>query len=72
MEAIREFRKLKGTQIRVDLPARFRDMHVEIIVLPLEGKKEKSNGKYESLLTSEFSLKKDWNLPAEDKAWQNL
>ncbi len=30
------------------------------------------NSHLEALLTSESSLKKDWNLPKEDKAWQNL
>ena len=70
MEAIREIKKVKGRQITVDLPARFRNMNVEIIVLPF--KQEKSNGKHEALMTSESALKKDWNLPQEDKSWQSL
>ena len=35
-------------------------------------KQENINGKLEALMTSESSLRKDWNLPQEDKAWQSL
>ena len=72
MEAIREIKKVKNNQITMDLPARFKNAKVEIIVLPLELKNGKSNGKHEILMTSESALKKDWNLPREDKAWQSL
>ncbi len=72
MEAIREIRKVKDGHITVDLPARFRNIDVEIIVLPFKIKQTKANNKDEVLLTSESALKKDWNLPVEDKAWQNL
>ena len=72
MEAIREIKKVKNNQITVDLPARFKNIEVEIIVLPLGKNQEKTNGKHETLVTSESSLKKDWNLPQEDKAWQSL
>ena len=70
MEAIREIKKVKDNQITVDLPARFRNMNVEVIILPF--RQEKLNGKHEILITSESSLKKDWNLPQEDKAWRSL
>ena len=72
MEAIREIKKVKGDRVTVDLPARFRNVEVEIIVLPVKAKQERSNGKLEALVTSESSLKKDWDLPQEDKAWQSL
>jgi len=72
MEAIREIKKVKGDQITVDLPVRFRNTDVEVIVLPLNVKQPKLNGKHEILLTSESALRKDWNLPVEDRAWQSL
>jgi len=72
MEAIREIKKVRGDQVTVDLPVRFRNVEVEIIVLPVKAKQEKTNGKLEALMTSESALRKDWNLSQEDKAWQNL
>ncbi len=72
MEAIREIKRVKNNKITVDLPVRFRNAEVEIIVLPLKEKQEKNNGKLEALVASESSLKKDWNLPQEDRAWQSL
>ncbi len=71
MDAIREIKKVKGGQITVDLPARFKNMNVEVIVLPVEQEKI-TNGKREVLMTSESALRKDWDLPQEDKAWQSL
>ena len=72
MEAIREIKKVRGHQITVDLPARFKNRDVEIIVLPIKVKHKKINGKSEVLITSESALKKDWNLHQEDKAWESL
>ena len=72
MEAIREIKKVKGDQVTVDLPARFRNVEIEIIVLPVKVRQERTNGKLEALMTSESALRKDWNLPQEDKAWQSL
>ena len=72
MEAIREFKKVKGRRITVDLPSRFKNSQVEIIILPLNVKGVKTNGHRENLITSESALRKDWNLPQEDKAWQSL
>jgi hypothetical protein len=71
MDAIREIKKVKGDRITVDLPVRFRNMNVEVIVLPFKQEKT-TNGKNEVLITSESALQKDWNLPQEDKAWQSL
>ena len=72
MEAIREIKKVRGNRVTVDLPVRFRNVDVEIIVLPVKVKQERTNGKLEALMTSESALRKDWNLPQEDKAWQSL
>ncbi len=72
MEAIREIKKVRNHRITVDLPARFKNIEVEVIVLPVNVQQVKLNGKRELLMTSESSLKKDWNLPQEDKAWQSL
>jgi hypothetical protein len=72
MEAIREIKKVKNHQVIVDLPARFKNVEVEVIILPVGVQQVTLNGKRELLMTSESSLKKDWNLPQEDKAWQNL
>lgn len=72
MEAIREIRKARGRRITVDLPARFKNQSVEIIILPLEGKSSKKSQDFEPLLLSESALKKDWSRPQEDKAWKDL
>lgn len=72
MEAIREIKKVSGHQITMDLPKRLQNSEIEIIILPLKVKRQKMNGHAETLLTSESSLKKDWNLPQENKAWQSL
>ena len=72
MEAIREFKKVKGRSITVALPSRFKNLRVEIIILPVAIKGGKGNGHHENLMISESALRKDWNLPQEDKAWQNL
>ncbi len=72
MEAIREIKMVTGGRVTLDLPTRFRNAKVEIIVLPLQVNQEKINGKLEAFITSESVLKKDWNSPKEDKAWQSL
>ncbi len=72
MEAIREIKKARGRRITVDLPARFKNRSVEIIILPLEGKSSINPQDLEPLFLSESALRKDWNLPQEDKAWKNL
>ena len=72
MEAIREIKKVRGHQITVDLPKEFQNSEIEIIILPFKIKRQKVNGHLEVLMTSESSLKKDWDLPQEDKAWQSL
>ena len=72
MEAIREIKKVRGHRVTVDLPKRFNNSEIEVIILPVKAKKEKTTGHLETLLNSESSLKKDWDLPKEDKAWKNL
>ena len=72
MEAIREIKKLRGHRVTLNLPERFSNLEVEVIVFPLKSPKVKTNGHTEVLSMSESALKKDWNLPREDKAWQNL
>ena len=71
MEAIREIKKVSGHQITIDLPQRFKGSEIEIIILPLKMKRQKGNGHFEMFM-SESALKKDWNLPEEDKAWESL
>lgn len=41
MQIIREFRIVKNNQITIDLPEYFNTREVEIIILPVENKKEK-------------------------------
>ena len=72
MEAIREIKKLRGHRVTLNLPERFSNLEVEVIVFPLKSQKVKTNGHTEVLNISESALKKDWNLPREDKAWQSL
>ena len=72
MEAIREIKKLRGHKVTLNLPERFSNLEVEVIVFPLKAQKVKTNGHTEVLNMSESALKKDWNLPREDKAWQSL
>ena len=72
MEAIREFKKVKGRSITVAVPSRFKNLQVEIIILPVAVKGGKVNGHRENLMISESALRKDWDLPQEDKAWQSL
>ena len=72
MEAIREIKKVHGRRVIVDLPVRFKNTSVEIIILPLQGKESQKTDNMEALLLSESSLKKDWGRPQEDKAWKNL
>ena len=72
MEAIREIKKLRGHKVTLNLPKRFSNSEVEVIVIPLKTEKVKTNGHTEVLTMSESALNKDWNLVREDKAWQNL
>lgn len=71
MEAIREIKRVSGRRVTVDLPISFKNIAVEIIILPL-GKKTKKTEDIEPLLLSESTLKKDWIRPQEDRAWKNL
>jgi hypothetical protein len=41
LQIIREFQTVKNNQITVDLPEYFNTKEVEIIILPVESKKEK-------------------------------
>jgi uncharacterized protein DUF2281 len=34
--------------------------------------REKSDAKFNGLLLSDSALRKDWDMPEEDAAWQNL
>ena len=72
MEAIREIKKLKGHKVTIDLPEEFSGLEIEVIVLPLVSKSSSRKESFESLFLSESALKKDWNKPSEDKAWENL
>lgn len=72
MEAIREIKTVRRRQVTLNLPDRFNNLEIEIIILPLKAKQLKTNGHTEALVTAESSLKKDWNLPQEDKAWKDL
>ena len=38
----------------------------------IKARKMKANRHAEILTISESALKKDWNFPREDRAWQNL
>ena len=44
MEAIREIKKLRGHRVTLNLPERFSNLEVEVIVFPLKSQKVKTNG----------------------------
>jgi hypothetical protein len=69
MEAIREVKKIIDHKVIVDLPESFRGKEVEVIILPIN-QSQSSVG--ETMLLSEASLRKDWDLSEEDKAWKFL